>query len=68
VTALRPSDPAPLVLSVGTWTDGTLTYFATVRIDPRLFAWLVNGAQRRASKTYKINEGQPPVLVTLTPD
>jgi hypothetical protein len=35
-------------------------------MDPRLLAWLVNGAVRRSSKTYQINEGKPPVLVTLT--
>ena len=64
--ALRPSAPGPLTLAVGTWTDGVVSYAATVRADPRLFAWLVNGAVRRALKTYLINEGTPPVLVTLT--
>ena len=65
---LRPSSPDALTITLGGWTDGTnLTYTAVMRIDPRLFAWLVNGAVRRSSKTYQINEGKPPVLVTLTP-
>jgi len=67
MTALRPSAPGPLTLSLGTWTDGSASFTASLAIDPRLFAWLVRGAQRRATKTYQINEGKPPVLVTLTP-
>lgn len=43
-----------------------MTWSATIRIDPKLFAWLVNGAARRSSKVYLINEGTPPVRVTLT--
>lgn len=68
MTALRPSVPDALTLGLGDWTDGSVTYTASVRVDPRLFAWLVRGAQRRSSKTYQINEGKPPVLVTLTPE
>ena len=68
MTALRPSVPDALTLSLGSWTDGSVTYTAAVRMDPRLFAWLVRGAQRRSSKTYQINEGKPPVLVTLVPE
>jgi len=64
---LRPSTQEPLTLTLGAWTDGThFNYTAVMRIDPRLFAWLVNGAMRRSSKTYQIHEGTPPVLVTLT--
>ena len=68
MTALRPSVPDALTLGLGVWTDGSVTYTASVRVDPRLFAWLVRGAQRRASKTYQINEGKPPVLVTIVPE
>ena len=68
MTALRPSVPDALDLALGVWSDGSVTYAASVRVDPRLFAWLVRGAQRRASKTYQINEGKPPVLVTLVPE
>lgn len=68
MATLRPSVPDPLALGLGTWTDGSVSYTASVRVDPRLFAWLVRGAQRRSSKTYQINEGKPPVLVTLVPE
>lgn len=44
-----------------------MTWSATIAIDPKLFAWLVNGAARRSSKVYQLNEGSPPVKVTLTP-
>jgi len=66
--SLRPEVPDALTLSLGVWTDGSISYTASVRVDPRLFAWLVRGAQRRASKTYQIAEGTPPVLVTLVPE
>ena len=68
MTKLHPTSSEPLTLSIGQWTDGgSVTWSATIRIDPKLFAWLVNGAARRSSKTYQINEGNPPVKVTLTP-
>jgi hypothetical protein len=66
VNALRPVSTEPLVLSLGDWRDRDgVTFAAAVQVDPRLFAWLVNGAARRSSKTYQINEGNPPVKVTL---
>jgi len=65
---LHPVLPDQLALSLGRWSaPGVDAQDAEIKVDPRLFAWLVNGAWRRSSKTYKINEGNPPVQVTLTP-
>ena len=68
MNALRPVSAEPLFLSLGGWRDKDgVTFTAALAIDPRLFAWLVNGAARRTSKRYQINEGKPPVTLTLTP-
>jgi hypothetical protein len=68
VTKLHPVSPGQLALSLGNWSAvGVDAQAAQLDIDPRLFAWLVNAAWRRSSKTYKINEGSPPVKVTLSP-
>jgi len=67
VTKLHPVLPDQLTLSLGRWSaPGVDAQDAVIQVDPRLFAWLVNGAWRRSSKTYQINEGNPPVKVTLT--
>jgi hypothetical protein len=57
----------PLTLSLGVWTAGVgPSYTATLRIDPRLFAWIVNKAARRQDLKYQVKEGNPAVQVTLT--
>jgi len=68
VIKLHPVVPDQLTLSLGRWSaPGVDAQDAVVQVDPRLFGWLVNGAWRRSSKVYVINEGNPPVKVTLTP-
>lgn len=63
----RPSDPAPLTFSLGQWQAGPLPLLdAAIRVDPRLFAWLVNKAAPKIFGVYELNMGHPPVRITVT--
>jgi hypothetical protein len=66
VHAYRPASAAPLVLLLGTWkATAQPDRTATITMDPRLWAWLINQAAKRAALSYQVNEGNPPVTVQL---
>lgn len=67
MSAYRPFLLTPLVLAAGTWSRPAYPdRVVTVSFDPRLLAWLVNQAARRASLHYEVNLGQPPLACDLT--
>ena len=66
MSAYRPSAVVPLTLSLGQWeAAGGSNLQATLEVDPRVFAWLVNKAADRVTGVYEIGLGTPPLKLTL---
>jgi hypothetical protein len=67
VSNYSPADLSPIAIDLGTWSaSGQPDRSVSVVIDPRLFAWMVRQAARRASLSYQVKLGRPPLECTLT--
>ena len=66
MSAYRPSAVFPLTLSLGQWEAAGLPDIqATLAVDPRMFAWLVNKAAARPSRIYELGLGTLPLKITV---